>query len=434
MRHRRIAALVVSLALVTGCSGGLDGTLLSGPPPSGAVIAWADTVCAKVKLVDDLRTQRKEYSDDTYFAFGVKSEVDSVRTELEELAPSGIKPADAYVTGLTRELKKLSDRFPDKGPQPKAAKVIEFLKGFGKQEPELARLAGMTTALSASYHLAPACTPLKQPPSMSTLANRKLVVWADTMCESSTSLGELAKPGDEPLLKDPRFAPFEDVELSRYLQGVTTDIETIEEELGKVPATGDAAIDGYRKSLLAALRKAQAKLPAEDEVPEIFDTAIAEFREHARRAASAVSSIKPDGPELATFVRTRPALAESQRLAPGCAPSEGTTADEPLPTANDGTNTASCADGKCQIEVSDPVDVTARGIKFTIAVSGGRFWLTGNTFNSVSTSWGYVMVSDQRGLIQIDGAGESGEIGAGGTKVAFDITEMNDTTAIVTFS
>lgn len=93
----------------------------------------------------------------------------------------------------------------------------------------------------------------------------------------------------------------------------------------------------------------------------------------AQRAGELIASIT--APDLTDLLGGEPALADAYELAPRCEPLEPSaaptttpTTSGPPPTAADGTDVSACADGTCQILVSDPVDVQVGGTLLQISV------------------------------------------------------------------
>lgn len=418
MRIRPAAMFAVGLLLVAGCSTGrqAEPARPEAPPPTRALVTWSETVCSNLSTVDSLREKHAS----TYYAMQVASDVDTVLASLRDLEPSRVKPADDYVTTLTRRLERLREQLPQDGtaPPPDPRRVTELIEGLGKQQPELARLAARTRSLAPSYHLAPSCNPLKPRPELSTAATRPLVRWADTMCEVLTSVRTVPEPGDE-LLKHPSFARFESMELSSYLTSVPSQVRSLGQPLTELPRTGIAEADAYRSALRTAIDAAAARLPEDSATMafDLYDLPIEQLRARAREMAGVVTAIRPPGPDLSALARKHPALAASYDLAPTCEPADVTPSRaENLPQARNGTDVAACRGGTCQIEVSAPVDVTVRGTVFTIAVSDGTVWIAGGS-----------------GLIRLSGAGTA-QFGTGGVRVTFSVAEMTDTAAVLDVS
>lgn len=417
MPTRPAAALLVGLLLVAGCSATEQPPRTpQDRPPSRTLVAWSDAVCANVKVVDELRS----HAGSSYYATQVATQVNSVLAALDGLEPSGIRQADAYVTGLTRNLERLTDQLPegDARDQLPAARVTALVDRVGRQRPALARLAAGSRALRASYQLAPACGPLPRPPALATNATRDLVRWADTLCATTQSIAELPEPGDE-LLKDPRFAQFESMELANYLSAVASDVESLTEPLVGLPRTRIAEADAYRSELLSGLRKARARLPREAPMLSPHDIGLQQLRARARQAARTVVAAVPAGPGLPDLARRHPALADAYDLAPRCEPRDAPSSapsTTTLPPARDGRKVAACQDGGCQITVSAPVDVTVRGNRFTTAVSEGTVWIVNGS-----------------GLIRLSGAG-TGRFGTGDTTVVFSVTATTETAAVLDVS
>ncbi|PXY29165.1 hypothetical protein BAY59_16260 [Prauserella coralliicola] len=415
MRTRPAVVLAAGLLLVAGCStGGQPSAAPELPAPSKELVAWADTVCTSVKLVDGLRS----HADSGYYASAVTTDVVAALETLDVLQPSGIKQADSYVGGLVKALERLRDQLPtgEEGQQVDAARITALVDEVGKQKPALSRLAGRTRALGPSYHLAPRCAPLKRPPESATRATRALVTWADTMCEGVSSIETLPAAGDE-LLKHPRFAQFEDMELSSYLTSVHSQVASIVDPLAGLEETRVAEVDAYRDELVGALRDAASRLPRQTSALDLHDVPLGQLRERASQAAATVSALEPKARELPDLARRHPALADAYHLAPHCDDEPSTPATTTtLPKAENGTDFAACQGGTCQIEVSGPKDVTVRGNVFTIAVSDGTVWLASGS-----------------GLIRLTGPGTA-QFGAAGATVVFEVVASTDTAAVLDVS
>ncbi|PXY36234.1 hypothetical protein [Prauserella flavalba] len=411
MRTRPAAALAAALLLAAGCStGGQPTAAPELPEPSRELVAWADTVCTNVELVDGLRS----HAGSGYYTSAVTTDVVAALESLKTLEASGIKQADSYVGGLVKALERLRDELPAEEADP--ARITALVGEVGKQQPALRRLAARTRALAPSYHLAPGCGPLKRPPESDTRATRALVTWANTLCEGVSSIAELPAPGDE-LLKHPSFAQFESMELSSYLTSVPGQLSSIVDPIAGLKDTRIAQADTYRDELVGALRDAGSRLPGDVSTLDLYDVPLAQLRERANQAAATVAALEPKGEELPGLARRHPALADAYHLAPRCeaeppAPATTTT----LPKAKNGTNVAACQGGTCQIEVSEPKDVTVRGNVFTIAVSDGTVWMASGS-----------------GLIRLMGAGTA-QFGVSGATVVFEVVASTDAAAVLDVS
>jgi hypothetical protein len=406
---RRVVAvtgLLLSLSACTSAETPPRAAPPSEPEPDRALVAWADSVCTQVASLVGLITEAGKEIE----PYHVSSVVGEALATLSELDPSGIASADAYVEALTGRLERLRDDLPDDGEGSAASRVGEKLTDLGPQEPELVALTETTPELAVSVHLAPGCSPLDPPPSMSTEATRALMEWANTMCVTLTTLTDQPDPID-PLFEDSRFAQFEPYHLASYLDEVRGVVTHVRESVAAMAETGLDVADSYRAELLTALGQAVEDLPGDHGPFHYHDLPAAEVREEAKRAHGVVEELA-QRPAPSDVARRHPGLAAAHDLAPRCQPSAPPSPD-PLPAAKDGTNVAACADGRCQIEISDPVDVTVAGARFTVAVSEGRLWL-----------------AQDSGFIQLRGPGTARFGHSGGTTV-FSVVASDDTTAVV---
>ncbi|EHR61086.1 hypothetical protein [Saccharomonospora cyanea] len=413
------AVAFVCVVLVAGCATGeAPRQHPEKPRPDRALVSWAETVCTQAKTLDGLRS----HADSPYYAMQVESEVSGVLAEFSALEDSGVRQADDYVAALVRDLERLRDELSADGDgnspdSPEESRVTELVEGLGLQEPRVAALAERSKELAPSVHLAPGCAPLERPPAMSTLATRDLVLWADTMCRTHTSVTTMPGPGDE-LFEHPRFAPFEQSDLASYLSSVPGRVEVLVEPVAGLRDTGVPVADAYRSRLLSALREARESLPHAASPLDYYDLSVEELRARTREVADTVAAIAPRDPDLPGVARRDPALSAAYDLAPHCEPPEApaSASTTTLPAAENGTDVDACEDGTCQIEVSAPVDVTVNGTRFTVAVSDRTVW-----------------ISSGSGLIRLTGSG-TGRFGGEGSTVVFSVAASTDTTAVLDVS
>ncbi|HEY6424670.1 MAG TPA: hypothetical protein VIY28_15770 [Pseudonocardiaceae bacterium] len=246
------------------------------------------------------------------------------------------------------------------------------------------------------------------------------MVWSDNMCTATKSVDALPKaPLDDVVRSDPRFSRFVRPELAQYIAGAGPQVSSIEKQLAALAPTGIKEADEYRSSLLSTIHTVLPKLPQRDQGN--FDSLpVDQLKAEAKQVAE-VLAIKPQGPDLPTAAAHNPALAASYSLAPNCEPLKPpgapSTAATPLPAASNGADVGACQSGKCQVQVSAPVDITVSGVKFTVSVGS-----TG------------VTIVDDSGYIRLSGGGTAKFSRSGGKTVTVQISGLTATTAVLDIS
>jgi hypothetical protein len=441
-RTGRQAALVLGLGLIAaGCSVGEPPAAAPPlPPPARELVVWSDSVCTTIKSLDGLQAQVGSVNgiaNDPYlvatvqsYLVQVASGVENARQALTTLPPAGIEAADAYIAslvgaldGVRRQLPQAGDAtittIPDDQKLARTRQVADMIATLKPEGPKLAGLAERDPKLVASYNLAPNCDPVKQAGELAEpVPNRALVLWSNTMCTSTKSLAGLQKdPVDSPVFRDPRFAQFADLELSGYLSSAQGQVSSVEQQLAVLAPTGIEEADRYRESLHANIQTALEKLP-QDGMTSLYSLPSDQLAAQAKQVADTLATINPPGSDLPTIAAHRPELAASYNLAPNCEPLQppGSTTAATLPPATNGTDVGACLGGRCQVQISAPVDITVSGIEFSVSVS----------------STGVAVVNDSAAM-QLGPEG-TGQYGEAGKTVNFRVIGLTATDAVLDIS
>lgn len=131
-------------------------------------------------------------------------------------------------------------------------------------------------------------------------------------------------------------------------------------------------------------------------------------RERVRQARDMLTSVKPEGPDLAALMASDPVLARAYELTPACTPgasppaSPSPTGDAPLPTAADGSDVSACLDGSCEISISAPAEIVVGGIRISLTkVAEGKV-----TLRQDSSRGGYSeATTNANGMVSLNGVG-----------------------------
>ncbi|ONI76071.1 hypothetical protein ALI144C_35820 [Actinosynnema sp. ALI-1.44] len=361
-----------------------------GPAPTKEGVAWAETVCSTVKQLDKTLAEPD--------APGVARYLEDWAKALRGVTPTGVAPADGFVADLAKALEAAQS-------QPATA-----LARMTPQQPELAAAAGRTPELKVSYNVAPACTPIEG--SEQAAPTRDMVIWANVMCLSHRDLATLrTDPLNEPALSDPRFAGAAPAALSLYIQGAGRPLDDVVELLDTAKPTGITDADNYRTALLAAVRTAREKLPPSGSGSGMTDwmrMPIDQLKAKATEIAAALTPAKPKDADLRALVSGNPPLAAARGVAPACE-----VKDKPLPPAANGTDVAACASGKCQVQITDSVDVTVAGSALRVVVRDAQ-----------------VTVTDATGVVSLGGGGVA-SFGDGKRTITVQLLGAKGNTAVV---
>jgi hypothetical protein len=185
------AKLNASFNVAPGCSPVRQFGPVDVAAPTSALVAWSDTMCTATASVAALRTRKLGdlVSDDPRFAqlggFELANfigstgiQVGQLADALAPLAPTGVKEADAYRTGLLAALQAVVPKLPSTQGQagadlsfqpadqlkPQAQQVIDTLATITLPSPDLPTAVARSEVLANSYNVAPSCRPLDSPP------------------------------------------------------------------------------------------------------------------------------------------------------------------------------------------------------------------------------------------------------------------------------
>jgi hypothetical protein len=423
MDMRWLTVTVVGFTLVIGgCSATEQQPAPPPAPPPApaarALVAWAGKACEQVKDVDVMRSNFGQLKDQSFppdavaqidgYVRQVSAAIGKVSGGLKELAPSGIQEADAFVATLLKAVDGVQAQMPQ-AAEPAEDKVTKIKQvaaaatAIEPQGPKLAGLAENTRDLVSSYNVAPKCDPVKQHDERA----RKLVAWANVMCETTKSLLAIdTKPLENPVFTDPKFARVVDIQLSMYLNSAADPVKAAVEKLAPLEPVGIKQADDFRAGLLAAAQAALPKLPERSAGSMLSPLPVEELKRQVAQVAQTLETVKPQQqPDLAA---ADPGLSIAYTLAPLCDPPKGA-----MPTASNGTDVKACESGKCQIQVTGSADVVMKGLKFKITVAASGATVTSDT-----------------GLLKLGTSGE-GSFGDGGITVSFKLAGLQDTTAVV---
>ncbi|MEJ2853368.1 MULTISPECIES: hypothetical protein [unclassified Saccharothrix] len=385
------------------------------PPPTRQLVEWSNVVCTQVKAIEEAGTP-----PDSSFSFhSVLGSIDNATRALKKVPPSGVATADGHVAGLVTALENLRPQLPSAtdtsltsapDAEARAKQVAELISGLGPVRQQLAGVVENAPELHTSYNLTPACEPVRAVTLPEPAPTRELVVWADKMCATVTSIGELTTDTADLAGEDPRFASFE---LESYVSTTNSTLDSAATQIADLTTTGVKEADAFRDTLLTALRDEAAKLPTN---PPLGTEGPA-LQEQVELAKAAVTAVKPKAEGLLAVVGHGPALAASHDLAPSCVPRDIAAKPKPPLTARNGTDLAACKAGSCQVLVTGKADITVGELTVTVSIRGGRMVLT---------------TPSTRMSIGPNGMGKIGV--AGGPSVVFVMTEVQGTTAVLDIS
>lgn len=390
---RWLALAVAGLGMISaGCSAPGQPPVAPGPPPPAPTkdrVAWAETVCATVKEIDGKLA--------TLDAAGGRYYVDAWIKQLRGIKPSGVAVADGYAADLAKTLEMGKAQ-----PGTSLAHVVP-------QQPKLAATAEQAEELTASYNVAPACTPVGRP--VTSEPGREAVVWAGAMCRAHRELSTVrTDPLSEPGLSDPRFAQAAASTVSMYASDVRSSLNHAAELLEGAQPTGIPDADTSRATLLAAVRAASSALPRDGvELKDLARMPLDQVKAKATEVAAALVPAKLTDAEFDSVVTRNPPLGKARDLLRACEPPTGRT----LPEAANGSDLSACRTGKCEVRITGSTDVTAAGTTYRVTVRASRLTVTGSN-----------------GVISVSGGGVA-SFGNGDSKATFELRDATGNTAIV---
>jgi hypothetical protein len=406
---RELLSAVTLGLVVTGCTAAEPAGPPPPPPPPAPtrqLVEWSTTVCTQVTALEKA-TVPSSGADPT-----ARSTVDGVLKALTRLKPSGLAAADEHVAGLVKALEALRPQLPattapEADAEARKKEAADVMSGLGPVRQQLAGVVENTPELRTSYNLTPACEPVHAEALPDPAPTRDRVVWADTMCATTTSITELSTDTADITGDDPRFAAFE---LESYVRTTRAAIEDGAADLAGLSPTRVQEADAFRDTLVTALREQVGKLPEDRPLGDRRPPA----QDEIDLVVATVSAIKPKVEGLPAAVGHDQALAQSYDLAPSCVPRDAAASPKPPLTARNGTDIAACQAGPCQVLISGKTDITVGEVTVTVSVRGGRIILA---TPSIRMSIG---------------ANGTGKIGTGnGPGVVFEPVEVQGSTAVV---
>lgn len=273
-----------------------------------------------------------------------------------------------------------------------------------------------------------------QRPAPAAAPTRALVVWADTMCGTTSSLEALKKESAQAAEAIGKSGA------ESYLSTTSAALDRVARGYAALTPSGVAAADRLSASLARAVNAVKPEVEALADSKTLSGLAAAEKADRATRAAKLIASIEQPVPGLPAVAAADPGLAASYNLAPRCTPltptaeapaneapaPESPAAPKPSgPTAADGTDVSACADGACQILVGpEPVDFVVGKQKVTVSVKDGRLSLRHTSTSGLGS-----------GTIMMGGQGGTALFGQGdGPMIRVKVTSMSETGAVLDIS
>jgi hypothetical protein len=255
---------------------------------------------------------------------------------------------------------------------------------------------------------------------------------ADGLCITTAQLDSELADGRE-ALEEPADS-WGSSSTDYYLTFVGSTVPSLATALRELPDSGVEAADRYVTSLADEVGRVAPEVERlAGESWEVSQLTEQERRTRVTQIVELLESIDPEGPDLRTLVRETAEFAAFYELAPNCAPLDpppppSTSTPPPPPNkspdeAEDGTDLAACADGDCEVAITDSATVTVGEYTIDVTVADGQV-TTMEEFpggGSGSTVLGGV-----------GGASSFGQVG--GTTVTMTLNGLTGTTAVMEFS
>lgn len=218
--------------------------------------------------------------------------------------------------------------------------------------------------------------------------SKELVKWVGGLCESTRALEDLRTDSTADLkeIRNPDEELFADARATGYVIDTQMTVDDVDQDLKGLGPSGVPLAD---RLLDAWQTKLKRVVPRLDEMsPAGIDDAAGD----AADIDKLVQSLTPPKPDLAALTKKDPRLAaahqRAEQCAPGWKPAEETdspspdpTPTGPLPKAADGTNTAACSDGECEVLITSAADITANGM--SVHVTAGDHSVTFQTPSTI---------------------------------------------------
>ncbi|MFD7500896.1 hypothetical protein [Streptomyces sp. NPDC059850] len=217
--------------------------------------------------------------------------------------------------------------------------------------------------------------------------SRELVKWVGGLCESTRAIKELRTDSTTDLkeIRNPDEELFADARATGYLIDTQMTVDDVDQSLKGLGPSGvplaDRLLDAWQTKLKRVVPRLDEMSPADLDVAAGDATDIDKL----------VQSLTSPQPDLAALAKKDARLAaahgRAEQCAPGWKPAEKSaspspdpTPTGPLPKAADGTNTAACSDGRCEVLVTSSADITANGMSVHVTAGDNSV-----TFQTAST-------------------------------------------------
>lgn len=270
------------------------------------------------------------------------------------------------------------------------------------------------------------------PPPTPDGPTREQVLMADGLCAAVTSLD--TEKAEAQAAAEPSPGGYTGPSADFYLTFVDSDVDMLVSALDELPESGVEAADRYVASFRAELQRIAPEIT--ELVGDTWE--LTRMSEPQRVAIVAqvlelFESVDPEGPDLLTLVRENRDFREFYDLAPRCAPLEppATTSapdesDVPenvLPEdAADGTDLAACADGDCEVAITDRATVAVGDFTIDVTVVG----------EEVTTTQEFPGGGSGATVLSLGGSSSFGV--ASGATVTMTLNGLHDDTAVLEFS
>lgn len=291
-------------------------------------------------------------------------------------------------------------------------------------------------AVVAAVLLVAGCTSrvagLDAPPRTREGPTREQVLQADGLCVADTQLAsEIADARSLATGRDEEYRLGTDY----YLRFVASTVTTLADTVNTLTDSGTEPADAYASALAAELSRIAPEVTRlAGESWEVSQLPEQTRLDRVRQITDQFDSLDTDGVDVLSLARKDPEFAWAYDLAPNCAPLTVPSAESsPAPSspppadvspteAEDGTDLAACADGTCEVAITDSATVTVADFTLDITVADDQV-TTVEQFPSGAT-----------GTSSLGGVG--GEVSFGDTErtVTLQLVGLEGNTAVLRFS